>query len=77
MITLKSEYPAQDRIVIDLTGPQGNAFFMIGQARSCAKQLGYSKEDTEQLLDDMQSSDYDHLIETFDKHFGDYITLLK
>ena len=30
--------------VIDLTGPQGNAFFLMGQADRYARQLGLDKE---------------------------------
>jgi len=25
----------------------------------------------------MMSGDYDHAVQTFDKHFGDFVTLLK
>ena len=60
-------------IVIDLTGPQGNAFFLLGYAKKLAKQLYF--EDVDGLLDDMQSSDYEHLIQVFDEHFGDFVIL--
>ena len=63
----------QSEIVIDLTGPQGNAFFLLGYARKLAKQLDF--EDVDGLLDDMQSSDYEHLIQVFDEHFGDFVIL--
>ena len=60
-------------IVIDLTGPQGNAFFLLGYAKKLAKQFDF--EDVDGLLDDMQSSDYEHLIQVFDEHFGDFVIL--
>ena len=63
----------QSEIVIDLTGPQGNAFFLLGYAKKLAKQLDF--EDVEGLLDDMQSSDYEHLIQVFDEHFGEFVIL--
>jgi hypothetical protein len=63
----------QSEIVIDLTGPQGNAFFLLGYARKLAKQLDF--EDVDGLIDDMQSSDYEHLIQVFDEHFGDFVIL--
>ena len=63
----------QSKIVIDLTGPQGNAFFLLGYAKKLAKQLDF--EDVDGLLDDMQSSDYEHLIQVFDEHFGDFVIL--
>ena len=59
-------------IVIDLTGPQGNAFFLLATANRLAKQLGLNPF---VILDEMKSGDYEHLIEVFDKYFGDYVTL--
>ena len=59
--------------VIDLTGPQGNAFFLLGTAKKLAKQLDF--EDVDGLLKDMQSGDYEHLVQVFDDHFGDFIIL--
>ena len=64
---------SQSEIVIDLTGPQGNAFFLLGYAKKLAKQLDF--EDVDGLLDDMKSSDYEHLIQVFDEHFGDFVIL--
>lgn len=63
----------QKEIVIDLTGPQGNAFFLIGYAKKLAKYLMF--EDVDGLLEDMQSGDYEHLVQVFDEHFGDFIIL--
>lgn len=64
-------------IVIDLCGPEGNAFVLLGYAKNYAKQLGYSQEKINNLLGEMQSSDYENLIEVFDDHFGDFVTLLR
>ena len=63
-------------LVIDLTGPDGNAFVLMGYAKRLAKQL-YPKElgFEKQIIDDMTSGDYEHLLEVFDKHFGDYVIL--
>lgn len=62
------------RIEIDLTGPQGNAFFLLGMAEKYAKQLGL---DSEAILKEMQSSDYENLVAVFDKNFGQFVTLYK
>jgi hypothetical protein len=62
-------------IVIDLTGPQGNAFVLLGMANDFAKQLGWSKEERDKLQEDMKSSDYENLIRVFDKHFGKFVIL--
>jgi hypothetical protein len=64
----------QTGIVIDLTGPDGNAFVLIGKAGNLAKQLGLDKD---AIQKEMMSGNYDQLVKTFDKHFGDFVTLLK
>lgn len=62
-------------VIIDLTGPDGNAFVLLGIASSTAKQLGYSKKQLDKLLADMKSSDYENLIKVFDDHFGELFIL--
>jgi len=61
--------------VIDLTGPQGNAFYLLGTAVKLCNQIGFSGLATQGILDDMKSGDYEHLITRFDYHFGDVIDL--
>lgn len=64
--------------VIDLSGPQGNAFYLLGVASRYAKELlFFSKEETTELLNKMQSSDYENLIKVFDEHFDDFIDLVR
>lgn len=63
--------------VIDLTGPQGNAFVLLGTARSTADALWDNPVFTEEIINDMMSGDYEHLLEVFDKHFGDIYTLYR
>lgn len=69
------EKQPQKEIIIDLTGPDGNAFVLMGYARQFARQLGYSKEDQDQLLELMTSGDYENLLEVFDDHFGSFVIL--
>ena len=52
MIRAKKE---KSHIVIDLTGPEGNAFYLIGLARNLAKQLMYTKEEVERMSKDLMS----------------------
>ena len=61
-------------IEIDLTGPQGNAFYLLGTAKKLANQLGL---DSDEILNEMKSSDYENLIQVFDKNFGSFVTLYK
>lgn len=72
-IKKKSEID-KNPIIIDLTGPEGNAYCLLGYASSYAKQLGLDKDEIEK---EMTSGDYEHLVETFDKHFGHFVTLLR
>lgn len=59
---------------IDLTGPEGNAYFLLATASNLAKQLGL---DGEAIHKEMTSWDYENLIQVFDKHFGDYVDLVR
>ena len=58
------------RLVIDLTGPDGNAFVLLGIASNLGKQIGLSKEEIEEIKGRMRSGNYENLIEEFDKSFG-------
>ena len=55
-----------------MTGPQGNAFFLLGTAQKWAKQLGFN---VDAVLDEMESGDYENLVQVFDSYFGDYVIL--
>ena len=61
-------------VEIDLTGPDGNAFVLIGTASKLAKQLGL---DGKKIQSEMTSGDYENLINVFDKHFGEFVTLYR
>ena len=61
-------------IEIDLTGPNGNAFYLLGTAGSLAKELGLNSKE---IQTEMMKGDYEHLVETFDKHFGHFVTLYR
>jgi hypothetical protein len=59
---------------IDLTGPQGNAFCLIGIARNWGKELG---KDTKAITTEMMSGDYENLVCVFDREFGDICDLIR
>ena len=61
--------------VIDLTGPNGNAFYLMGVACNFMKQLKFTDEEGESVFEELKSGDYEHLIKTFDKYFGDFVDL--
>jgi len=61
-----------NKVVIDLTGPDGNAFVLMGYARQFARQLGL---DSNKIIKEMTSGDYENLLEVFDKNFGSFVIL--
>ena len=61
-------------IVIDLTGPDGNVFVLMGYARRFARDLGL---DGNKIISEMQSSDYENAVEVFDNYFGEFVILLR
>tara|TARA_Y100000389_G_scaffold203897_1_gene253994 strand:- start:1122 stop:1337 length:216 start_codon:yes stop_codon:yes gene_type:complete len=69
MIREKKE---KKEIIIDLTGPDGNAFALMGYANRFARQIGI---DPEPILAEMQSGDYENLLDVFDKNFGSFVIL--
>ena len=60
--------------VIDLTGPQGNAFFLLGTAKKLARQLDFNESF---ILNEMKNGDYENLIKVFDHYFGSVVTLYR
>ena len=59
--------------VINLDGPDGNAFALMAYAKRFAKDMGYVSD--EAILNNMKSGDYTNLVRTFDKYFGEYVIL--
>jgi hypothetical protein len=71
MITKKV---STETIEIDLTGPQGNAFYILGVAKKLCKQVGI---DSKPFLEEMMSGDYENLIKVFDDKFGSVVTMYR
>lgn len=63
-----------EKPVIDLTGPEGNAFCLMGYARRFSRQLGL---DSEKVIGEMMRGDYQNLVNVFDGYFGDFVILEK
>ena len=62
-------------IIIDLTGPDGNAFHLLGVAKRLGMKCGYDELQISDLRNEMMSGDYENLLRVFDKHFGDFVIL--
>ena len=64
----------KNRLELDLTGPEGNCYCLLGHASHLCKQL---ELDSKKVLAEMKEKDYEHLVKTFDKYFGEYVTLYR
>ena len=53
-------------VTIDLDGPDGNAFVLLGTAKNLARKLDM---DGDAIIKEMQSGDYMNLVKTMDKYF--------
>jgi hypothetical protein len=73
-MAIKEKKPDYSKPEIDLTGQQGNAFFLLGTARDLGKQF---ELDVDKITKEMMTSDYENLIEVFDSYFGDYVDLVR
>ena len=72
-MAFKIKKDAPKKLVIDLDGPEGNAFVLVGIAKNLARNSHYSKEETDELMQDMKSKSYGDLLVTFDSHFGSIV----
>lgn len=62
--------------VIDLSGPEGNAFYLIAVVNKTFKQSG-APELGKHIVDEMMKGDYEHLLKTFELYLGDHFTLVR
>jgi hypothetical protein len=74
---IKSKEKQSFGIEIDLTGPEGNAFFLLGAASKLGRQLGLDSDEIGVILRNMRSGDYENLINVFDANFGHFVTLYR
>ncbi len=73
MIVKKEDKPEQ-RIEVDLTGPDGNAFVLMGLAKRWAKDLGL---DGEMIGKEMMMGDYENLLDVIEHYFGDHVIMYR
>lgn len=71
-MAIRKKQERKGPIVIDLTGPDGNAFVLLGMANRWAKQLGKEK-DWDDIYKRATSGDYENLLQVLDGEFGDYV----
>jgi len=76
-MAIKSKAEMPQRIQVDLTGPDGNAFVLLSLASQLCKRLGYDHDREERILDEMRLTDYEGLLYTFDREFGFIVDLYR
>ena len=67
--------PMTPKNVINLDGPEGNAFSLMASARYLAREVGYSHDEIDTMITKMKSGDYNKLVKTFDEYFDGYVVL--
>jgi len=60
---------------VELSGPKGNAFYLMGLVDNLGQQLGLTQEKVNIIINEMKSSNYDNLLKTFIKNFGMVVEL--
>lgn len=74
MIRCRTKKPPQ-KLEIDLSGPDGNAYVLMAYAERWGRQLGYSNHRIKSIIDEMKLTNYEGLLYTFDREFGSFVTL--
>jgi len=72
MIRKKKDLSPKNPMIIDLTGPDGNAFALLGYAKNFSNQLNL---DFKKISNEMTEGDYENLLEVFDSYFGTFVIL--
>ena len=72
MIT--SKRPKKTKIEIDLLGPEGNAFALLGIAKDLCHKLDL---DWNYVHSEMTSGDYENLLQVMEHYFGNLIVMYR
>lgn len=63
------------KITINLDGPQGNSFYLLGIANSLCIDKNLFPGELNVVISDLTKSDYNHLLTKFHKYFKNYVKL--
>ena len=61
-----------DKIVIDLTGPEGNHHSLITYAHRLARRENL---DEDAIVKELMNGGFKNMVRVFDKHFGEWVIL--
>lgn len=73
MVTKKPKSQKRKLVEIDLDGPNGNVFYLLGVAHSNKKLLPVEHKD---FVKEATSGNYAHAVKTFDKYLGKHFNLV-
>ena len=63
---MKVKYP---EVEVQLSGEDGNAFFIMGRASRAARRAGLTQDQIDEFLKEAKSGDYDHVLQTCMQYF--------
>ena len=66
----------EEKPLIDLSGPQGNAYYLMGLVIKTFRQSG-APELGESIVEEMKKGDYEHLVKTFDLYLGEKFDIVR
>jgi hypothetical protein len=76
-IISKSEMEPRKIFTIDLTGPEGNVFYLMSQVRVLGRITGLSQDEVSNIQSEMMSADYENAVRVFDREFGSFVILYR
>ena len=59
-------------ITIELHGPTGNAFYILGAARKAWREAGIAKDVIDGYVNEATSGDYDNLLEVVKRYLDEH-----
>lgn len=68
---MKTQKP---KVIVKLSGPDGNAFALMGKVAEAMKKSGQTKEQIKEFSDKAMSGDYENLLRVVREHV-DLVTL--
>lgn len=63
-------------ITIDLSGPEGNAFYLIGLGKKIGRQLDRPWQQVNNAVNEMMSGDYKNLLKVFRREYGEFVEFI-
>jgi len=68
--------PKKFKPQIDLSGPQGNAFYLLAVVDKTFRQSG-APDLGKSIMEEIKKGDYEHLVKTFDLYLGEHFNIVR